>query len=516
MSPLDTLWVGPKFLAMRPADKADPANKDAPETTALRVSPTGHITALYAATDTLPDLPRVELPGVFATAGLIDAHLHLTWLGRVDDQLDLSDSTSAHDVAQRIARFAKAHPYLTVINGFGWDQTRWERGTDTPLPHMADLPEVGVPIVLSRVDGHALWLDRLALAAVSDLLTVETPGFRVVRDFSGPTGVLVDPPAPIRTRLQPTANAKDLERHIRRGLDKARAAGLVEVHDMATTVLELETMAALPHPLPVRVVVYLDDSEASFAWLAAHPHGPHQVTPDVWVAGIKLFADGALGSRGAALKADYSDEAGHRGQLADPAILTRHAVRAAELGYPVAIHAIGDRANEVALEIIETASRTSKRPLVARIEHAQVLDPADLDRFRASKAVASMQPIHAVSDMRWAEQRLGTRIAGAYAWRTIQRLGIPLAFGSDAPVEPVDPCLGLHAATLRGGWRVDEALPPEEAFAAFTRGSVEAAPLVIPGRTGRLEVGARAELTLYDHDPRTTPWPDVRVVGTRR
>lgn len=508
--PTDTLLVGPLFLTDLSATG---------ERVALRVDRAGRITATYAANDPLPDLARQTLPGAFATAGLIDAHLHLAWLGRVDEELDLSDATSLEDVVTRVTRFQKAHPYLDRIVGHGWDETRWTAGAATPPPHARDLPDLGVPIILGRVDGHALWLDRHALARLD---TLDAP--HVMRDAAGPTGILVDPPQAVRDQLSPRPTGEALTRHLQRGLDKARQAGLVEVHDMATSVPELLAMAALPHPLPARVVVYLDDSEDSFAWLAGHPDGPVALTPDVWVAGVKLFADGALGSRGAALKADYTDQAGHRGWLADQDALTHKAIRAAELGYPVAIHAIGDRANLVALEIIEAAERSTSRRLVARIEHAQVLDLADLDRFRASRTVASMQPSHAISDMRWAEQRLGPRIAGAYAWRTLHAHGIPLAFGSDAPIESVDPCLGLHAATTRttrehqppGGWRPQEALDPRTALAAFTTGPAHAAALPIAGRTGRLELGARAELTLFEDDPRKTPWPNARVVGTHR
>lgn len=501
-----TLWVGPTFLTSE-----GPAR-------ALEVTSDGVIAKIYTDdTAPLPPLPRRELPGAFATAGLVDAHLHLAWLGRIDEQLDLSDATSAADVATRVARFAKGHPYLRVIEGFGWDHTRWATSPNqaVPLPGASDLPDVGVPIVLDRVDGHAVWLDRRALTAVAELLPSGTRTDQA----------LVDPPLAIRTRLIPEPTEADLSRHLQRGLEKARDAGLVEVHDMATSPAELEALLRLPRPLPVRVVVYLDDSARSLAWLDAHAGGPREVGPDVWVAGVKLFLDGALGSRGAALLEDYSDAPGHRGTLRDVAVVTATAVRVAKLGYPVALHAIGDRANRAALDVIEAANRAAPARLPHRIEHAQVVSLDDLDRFAKSGAIASMQPTHATSDMRWAEARLGPeRIAGAYAWRTLLTLGVPLVFGSDAPVERVDPVLGLWAATTRqtpagdppNGWHPDERLTFDDALAAFTTGAVRAAPLRDPTRTGRLSKGSRADLTLWSADPRTTTLTAITVVGTAR
>lgn len=495
----DVVYTGPVFLS-----------SDGP-VGAIRVGHDGIIRELLRAPR--PDLETVRLPGALALPGLVDAHIHLAWVGRVTEQVDLVGTLSLADVRARVADFAARHPDLAVLVGHGWDQTAWPEASPGDMPRASDLPDDPRPIVLTRIDGHALWLNAAALARLGDALDRVGPETRVLRDPADtPTGLLVDPPASLYDHLIPAPTSADLRRWFVRGLDACADAGLVEVHDMAASPAELNALTALASEarLPLRVSVYLDDSEASFAWLEAHPHAPREVAPDVFVAGVKLFADGALGSRGAALKADYSDEPGHRGGLTEPAALLAKARRAASLGYPVAIHAIGDRANLLAIEAIE-AAQTVAPGLVHRIEHAQVLDLADLERLRKSGAVASMQPTHATSDSRWAEARLGpVRIAGAYAWRTLHDRGIPLAFGSDAPVESHRPLLGLYAATTRApigdtAWRPEEQLPFELALRFFTQGAVDAARTPSAHRTGRLAVGSLFEVTLLDRDVRPSP-----------
>lgn len=461
----------------------------------------------------------VTLPGALALPGLIDAHLHVAWIGKSKEQLDLDGVASIKEVNQRLATFATAHPDVRVLIGNGWDHTRWG-GRDAAFPTADDLVTRTVddrPVVLNRVDGHAVWLNRAAIARVADFFAAPpaSSAMRIERDAAGhPTGVIVDPVKAFWDLMLPAETDAELERWLSNGLAACADVGLVEVHDMATSPAELAALQRLAArgALPVRVVVYLDGSETSFAWLAAHPSGPPAVLcPDLMVAGVKLFADGALGSRGAALKDDYSDMHGHRGLPTGLDALRAAAVRAAGLGYPVAIHAIGDLGNEHALTAIEAA--LAVRPgLRHRVEHAQVLDLADLDRFVAGGIVASMQPTHAVSDMRWAEARVGPeRIKGAYAWNTILHRGIALAFGSDAPVERQDPLLGLYAALFRqtaagdppGGWRPSEALTWDEALAAFTTGAVFAAPG--QGRSGALTIGAPFDVTLVDRDVAATP-----------
>jgi len=511
-----SLYVGPRFVV--PGGTAE----------AVLVDAEGRVERVFESLPETPSWRRVVLPGVLALPGLVDAHLHVTWIGRTREQLDLLGATSLAEVRTRLTAFAAEHPAVSVIVGHGWDQTLW----GTTFPTAADLGELARPVVLTRIDGHAVWLNAAAMARAKAFFDAPpvAAGMFIERSRGGqPTGVVVDPVQALWDLVTPPPTEVELMRWITHGLAACADVGLVEVHDMATSPTELAVLQRLASagPLPVRVVVFLDDSDASFAWLAAHPGGaPQMLGPDLIVSGMKLFADGALGSRGAALKEDYSDMHGHRGLPTDLDALVAKARRAAELGYPVAIHAIGDLGNEHALAAIEAAERVASSRtdpvhwhLVHRIEHAQVLDLKDFDRLVATRAIASMQPTHATSDMRWAEARLGPeRIQGAYAWKTLLHRGIPLAFGSDAPVESNDPLAGLFAAIFRqtaaghppGGWRPSEALTFSEALAAFTSGASVAAPG--GGRTGRIEVGAPFEVTLLDQDVRADP---RRLIGAK-
>ncbi|TNF27437.1 MAG: amidohydrolase, partial [Deltaproteobacteria bacterium] len=366
-----------------------------------------------------------------------------------------------------------------------------------------------------------------ALERVRARLAAPGAAGRVERDAVGaPTGVLVDPSDDLREALTVPPTASDHTRWLRAGLAACADAGLVEVHFMAATVPELEALLAIARAdgrLPLRVVVYLYAGDDAFAWLESHPPGPVTPHPDVRVLGVKLFVDGALGSRGAALKAPYSDAPGERGVEVPLERLRGWAGRAAARGLQLAIHAIGDRGNAIALDLVAGAG--GPPGLRHRIEHAQVVDPADWDRFVALGVVASMQPTHATSDMRWAESRLGAaRLVGAYAWRTVLARPVPLAFGSDAPIESWRPALGIHAAVTRqdtagwppGGWRPEERLTATEAVRAYTEGAAFAAHE--DARRGRIALGRPLDLTVFDADPRAEParWSTARAAAIVR
>ncbi|MBW3661339.1 MAG: amidohydrolase family protein, partial [Gemmatimonadetes bacterium] len=274
--------------------------------------------------------------------------------------------------------------------------------------------------------------------------------------------------------------------------------------------------------LQTRIAVYLSDGEP-VEWWAAEGDASTPATDRLRVVGVKLFADGALGSRGAALLEPYSDDPDNRGLLVtDPDTLAAHAIRALELGLQPAIHAIGDRGNRVALEAIERGRLDGDGP-PSRIEHAQVIALDDIPRFAELDVIASVQPTHATSDMYWAEDRVGPeRIEGAYAWRRLREAGVELACGSDFPVEKANPFHGLYAAVTRqdregwpeGGWRPEERMTREEAMACFTRDAAAAAGMA--DEVGSLSVGKRADFLILDRDPMAAPTEEIWTIRVLR
>jgi predicted amidohydrolase YtcJ len=433
--------------------------------------------------------------------GMVDHHAHPGGLGRMLSELDVTGTTSLAQVQELVA----AAPGTGWIQGRGWDHTDW--GDNTAFPLATDLDHVDRPVALRRVGGHTLWVNSAGLAAAGiDADTVSPEGGRIVRDDQGqPTGVLID--AAMGLVDLPTPDAAELERRMVLALDAIRDAGLVGVHDMGVSCdgVDLYERLALNDQLPVHVTVYLDpECDVRLDQLDDGIWRRNRLT----VAGVKVYADGALGSRGALLSADYTDEPGNHGHPLTPA----DALQAWVERYPggpgaphVAFHAIGDQAATWVLDAFQAAGATG------RLEHAQVVRPEDRARMAELGVVASMQPTHATSDMPWAEARLGPeRVQWSYAWRSMLNDGVGLVFGSDFPVESVDPGLGLWSATNRtdldghpaGGWRMDQALSLDEAVRAFSGAGL-----------GEFPVGAPASMTLWSTDE--TPAGDrYRAVGT--
>ncbi|MBX3268739.1 MAG: amidohydrolase [Sandaracinaceae bacterium] len=488
---------------------------------ALRIAD-GRITHVLTADDPALSGRRERVEGVILP-GLVDAHLHLAGLGRARRTVDLRGTRSEAEVVARVAEAARGLPSGTWIRARGWDQNDWD---DPALPThdalSAAVPDH--PAWLTRVDGHAAWLNARAmeLGGVTDA-TESAAGGELLRDAAGrATGLFVDAAMDAVAQALPPPSAQELAADLRHALARCAEAGLTGVHDMS---VELDELAALERleaqgELTLRVTVYLAGGAAGVGERLRQP-------PDregrLRVVGVKYFADGALGSRGAALFDDYADRPGHRGLLAQsPERLAELAREAHDAGYQLAIHAIGDRGNAVALDAIEAAQGTD-RARRHRIEHAQVLREADVGRFAALGVVASMQPTHATSDMPWAEARVGpARLRFAYAWRTLAQAGALLAFGSDAPVEDHRPALGLYAALTRqdadgappGGWRPEERLTIEDALLAFTRGPARA---LGDDESGVIRPGARADLTIVGADPRAlapAALRELRVLAT--
>lgn len=459
----------------------------------------------------------VDLGGAFVLPGLVDAHLHLRGIGRAARQLRLVGTDSPAAVAALVAAETDRDPG-TWIRGRGWDQNDWVV-KDFPTAAVLDAVAPEHPVWLTRVDGHAVWVNTRAMELAG--ITKETPdppGGRIIRDASGDAmGVFVDAAIDLVAGQLPEPTAAEIRADLQRGIALCQAAGLTGGHDMGVGPTVLAQLSALEAEgaLGMRVSAYLADGDDLIARIGTPPDRDGLLQ----VPGVKLFADGALGSRGAALKADYDDAPGTRGLLQKtPHELATTAGAVHEAGYQLAIHAIGDRGISVALDAI-AAAQGPDRSRRHRIEHAQVVDPAEFDRFAELGVVASMQPTHATSDMPWAEARVGPeRIAGAYAWRQMLDRGIALAFGSDAPVEEHAPRFGLHAAVHRtapdgapaGGWRMQDAVTFEEALAAFTTGAAHAAHR--PG--GALRVGAPADFVAFAEDPRAGGLLDLTVRRT--
>lgn len=467
---------------------------------------------LAGITSTVDGRGRTLLPG------LIDAHGHVidspgqaAGLGLLAMQLDLSGTTSIADLQQRLKSYAEANAGSGWIIGRGWNQELWP---DKRFPTAADLDAVVAnrPIWLSRVDGHATVGNTAALRAAGVSSNTPDPaGGRVERDRNGnPTGLFIDNATALVDKIVPAPTPEVMDRALDAAQEALLATGLTAVADMGTSIRGWNAMRRLGENgrLKVRILSYADGLEPL---LAITPSGPTQwlYGDRLRMRGIKLYADGALGSRGALLKQPYADKPDSRGLqfLKDEELLAK-ATEAAKRGVQVAVHAIGDAGNAQAITAFERLGRTYPGDKRWRIEHFQVADPADIPRLAPAGIIASMQPVHQTSDRLMAEKRLGpNRLAGAYAWQTVLKSGARLAFGSDFPVESPNPFPGLAAAVSRqdmngeppGGWIPAERLTFEQALNAFTRDAAYAG--FAEDRIGALEAGKWADFIIVDRDP---------------
>ncbi|WP_419815095.1 amidohydrolase [Glacieibacterium sp.] len=481
---------------------------------ALLVGDDGKVVRTYprgAKIAVTPDMKQVDAGGRTVMPGLIDAHGHVMELGYNALAVDLSGTTSLAQALARVTAYAKANPQARWIVGSGWNQERWpERRFPTAAELDRAVPDR--PAYLTRIDGHAGWANNRAIALAKVVAATPDPaGGRIERGPGGaPAGVFVDAAKGLIEAVLP----KPTEAEARRAFDKAlqimASVGLTQVGDMGIDpdTWRLYRAYDAGHRLTVRIAALAGGMDA-LATIA--PKGPIDWTGDERLSlhGVKLYDDGALGSRGAFLKADYSDAPGNRGLSFNTNAALRTAVdKAAGQGFQIAVHAIGDAANAQVLDAYATVPAATRARLRLRIEHAQIVDVADLPRFASLGIIASMQPTHATSDKGMAEARLGeARLGGAYAWETLIRSGARFAGGSDFPVEPPNPFYGLHAAVTRqdrsgqplGGWRVGEALTLTQALAAFTTGAAYASHSET--HTGTLTPGKWADFIIVDRDP---------------
>jgi len=463
-----------------------------------------------------PDVRLVEVEGC-VVPGLIDAHGHPFLHGRSLVEVSCAGARSEDECVARVAQAAPSAAPGDWIRGQAWDQNEWP-GSRFPTHAKLSLAVSAQPVVLARIDVHALWCNARALELAGiDSHTPDPPGGKILRDPSGAaTGVLIDNAMDLVRRAMPTLEqGRVAEETILRSLRTLVQLGLTSVHDASCGPerLELYRRLAEEDSLPLRVYAMIDGQgplsqldETMRRWAE---------TPSVGrltVRSVKLFADGALGSRGAALFEPYQDDAGNTGLwLMEPGDLAERIALVAKAGYQPAVHCIGDRACAHVLQ--EFAQLPA--PLRPRAEHLQILRTRDAPLLARSGAIASMQPIHAVSDGTWAEERLGRgteRQRGAYAWRQALQAGVPLALGSDFPVESPDPRLGLRAAIGRkpatgAVWMPEQRLDRLEALRGFTLGAAYAE--FAEGRRGMIREGNDADLTVLGKDLFAVPLDEL-------
>ena len=496
---------------------------------ALLVTPEGKVGKLLSAKDKRPEKLdwRVDFKGKTLLPGMIDAHGHVMELGFRALELDLSDTKSLAEAQAKIAAYARANSEKAWIIGGGWNQEAWGLGR---FPTAADLDAaVGDrPVWLARADGHASWGNSAALKAAGvTAKSVSPAGGRIEKGAGGqPAGVFVDAAQTLVAKVVPQPLGKDRNAAFLKAQTILLSYGVTATADMGTSVDDWLTYRRIADlgGLRVRIMSYGAGVDTTVQIGATGP-SPWLYGDKLKLVGVKLYADGALGSRGAWLKAPYADAPGQSGaSFMNDTVMRNLMSRAAMDGYQVAVHAIGDRANAEALDAIDEMAQTYTGDRRWRIEHAQIVDPVDLPRFGKYGTIASTQPTHQTGDRTMAEARLGPqRLAGAYAWASMLRNGAKLAFGSDFPVEKPDPWAGWAAAFTRqgadgqpfGGWRPEEAVTREQAWWAFTGGAAYAG--FAEDRIGRLAPGLRADFIIVDRDPMLaspTELRDTRVQET--
>lgn len=485
----------------------DPA---APEVTAVGVHG-GRIVAAGGDDDVraLGDFARsVDLGGRCTLPGLVDAHLHFESYSLGRARID-AETDTVGELQRRVAMRAAALPEGEWIRGHGWNHHRW--GGQFPTRQLLDGVAPRHPVFLTAKSGHAAWVNGCALDRAG--VTAATPdlaGGAVVRDATGaPAGVLLEGAADLVAAFLPEPTLEESVEAIRQGTVEAHRRGLTGVHDLdGARALRAWQVLRERGQLGLRVVKSIPASLAG----RAVELGLRSGLGDDWLrlGGVKLFADGALGPKTAWMEAPYEGEPGNCGMpLGSREELERAVLAAAGAGLACYIHAIGDRANREVLEILARAraEEPGGARLRHRIEHVQVLRPEDLPRLAELGVIASMQPIHATSDMEIADRHWGARVSGAYACRSLLQRGTSLAFGSDAPVEPIDPLLGIHAAVTRcredgtpgaAGWQPQERLTVAEAVRAYTLGAAFAGG--VEDHSGSLSPGKLADLVVLDRD----------------
>ena len=454
---------------------------------------------------------RLDGKGAYVLPGIIDAHGHVMGLGFNLMQVDVRKSTSADSAGKAVAKFAKKNPDLQWIRGRGWNEVQWSGKT---LPTAKDLDRwiKDRPVWLRRVDGHAGWANSKALALAGINKDTQDPnGGQIIRDEKGhPTGILIDNAMALISKQLPKYSALEQQQALHHSSEHLLSIGITSVHDAGIDYTTYQTYRdyAKNKRLPIRI----------YGMLSAADPNLERMLKQGWITdsqdflsirSVKIFSDGALGSRGAALKKPYTDKAEHLGlMLREQADIRSLYALVLKHQFQINIHAIGDRANQIALDEFAYVFQTSGgQELRHRIEHAQVVDLADIPRFKELNIIPSMQPTHATSDKNMAGDRLGnTRLKGAYAWQRFLKQGSRVAAGSDFPVELANPFYGLHAAVTRQdrknqpekGWLPSQKMTVPQALRAFTLDAAYSAHQ--ENELGGLTPGKWADFILIDRN----------------
>ncbi len=488
------------------------SNRELQQFTAIQFTD-DRVDRVFTADDELPESADVLIDGDGQTLipGLIDAHGHVLSYGLSLLRVDLVGTETEQEAVQRVLDFAESNVQLEWIQGRGWNQVLWD-SNKFPSASTLDAALSDRPVWLSRVDGHAGWASSAAMELAGvDRFTEDPDGGQIIRDEDGnPTGVFIDNAEDLIQSVIPPINTEELKLALSTAMFDLAKQGLTSVHDAGVGSSAIEAYKQLldDGPLPIRVNMMLSAGDSFFEQRLSEGHY-RSADDTLTMNSVKIAADGALGSRGAAMIDEYSDLSGHTGLLLHNPERLEYFMRAAmNAGFQVNTHAIGDNANKLVLDNYEQLiAETNSRGLRHRVEHAQILRFEDILRFAELGVIPSMQATHATSDKNMAVDRIGdVRIQGAYAWRKLIDAGALIANGSDFPVESPNPFFGLHAAITRqdknnqppSGWFPEEKMTALEAFASFTLDAAYSGHQ--ENLLGTLEPGKKADFIILDRD----------------